>query len=102
MVKPVHETVEGDHGRIEVRRPSVRHDIGWMFPNRRRAAGQKRFPRAAMIGMVESRVERDGVVARGRRYYIASAELDAKSIARLRKALKLVAVWRRRASSSRC
>ena len=81
MVKPVHETVDGDHGRIEVRRHFVCHDISWMFPNRRRAAGQKRFPGAAMIGMVESRVERDGVVARERRYYISSAKLDAKPFA---------------------
>ena len=81
MVEPVHETTDGDHGRIEVRRHVVCHDVGWMFPNRGRAAGQKRFPGAAMIGMVESRVERDGGVARERRYYISSAKLDAKTFA---------------------
>ena len=64
-----------------MRRHVVCHDVGWMFPNRGRAAGQKRFPGAAMIGMVESRVERDGAVARQRRYYISSAKLDARAFA---------------------
>jgi predicted transposase YbfD/YdcC len=81
MIEPVHETVDGDHGRIEVRRHVVCHDVGWMFPNQGRAAGQKRFPSAAMIGMVESRVERDGALARERRYYISSLKLDAKAFA---------------------
>ncbi len=34
-----------------------------------------------MIGMVESRVERNGVLARERRYYLSSTKLDAKSFA---------------------
>ena len=34
-----------------------------------------------MIGMVESKVERNGALATDRRYYLASTPLDAKSFA---------------------
>ena len=34
-----------------------------------------------MIGMIESRVERNGVTARERRYYLSSAKLEAKTFA---------------------
>jgi hypothetical protein len=34
-----------------------------------------------MIGMVETRVERNGTVARERRYYLSSTTLDAKTFA---------------------
>ncbi len=34
-----------------------------------------------MIGMVESRVERNGVLARERRYYLSSTKLDARGFA---------------------
>jgi hypothetical protein len=34
-----------------------------------------------MIGMVETRVERNGTVARERRYYLSSTMLDAKTFA---------------------
>jgi len=34
-----------------------------------------------MIGMVETRVERNGTVAQERRYYLSSTRLDAKTFA---------------------
>ena len=80
MVSPVHETVDGDHGRIETRRHRVCHDIDWLFSDRR-YADEPRFPHLAMIGMIESRVERNGAVATERRYYLSSAALDAKALA---------------------
>src|ERR1700736_4271875 len=46
-------------------------------PLRRRAA----LPHLAMIGMIETRVERNGAVSRERRYYLSSAMLDAKTFA---------------------
>lgn len=36
-----------------------------------------------MIGMVESRTERDGKVEQERRYYLCSAKLDAETFARV-------------------
>lgn len=80
MIASQHETADADHGRIEERRHVVCHEVGWLF-SERRYAGEPRFPHLAMIGMVESRVERNGVVTQERRYYLSSARLDAKAFA---------------------
>jgi predicted transposase YbfD/YdcC len=75
------ETIDGDHGRIEVRRHAVCHDVAWLFSGRR-YPGEVAFPGLAMLGMVESETERGGKVERERRYYLSSATLDAASFAR--------------------
>jgi len=75
-----HTTVDGDHGRIEVRRHAVCHDVGWLFSDRR-YPGEPTFPHLAMIGMVESQTERDGRAQRERRYYLGSAPLSAETFA---------------------
>jgi predicted transposase YbfD/YdcC len=80
MLEPAHETTDGDHGRIEERRHVVCHEVDWLFSDRR-YTDEPRFPHLAMIGMVESRIERNGAVARERRYYLSSTELDAKTFA---------------------
>jgi hypothetical protein len=80
MSQPVHTTTDGDHGRIEERRHVVCHQVDWLFSDRR-YADEPRFPHLAMIGMIESRVERNGVTARERRYYLSSAKLEAKTFA---------------------
>ncbi|HEY1941652.1 MAG TPA: ISAs1 family transposase [Roseiarcus sp.] len=80
MLEPAHVTTDADHGRIEERRHVVCHDVDWLFSDRR-YADEPRFPHLAMIGMVESRVERNGALARERRYYLSSAKLDAKTFA---------------------
>ena len=48
-----HATTDGEHGRIEVRRHAVCHDVTWMF-SARHYPGEPTFPGLAMIGMVES------------------------------------------------
>ena len=80
MTEPGHNTTDGDHGRIEERRHVVCHKVDWLFSDRR-YADEPRFPHLAMIGLVESRVERNGLLARERRYYLSSAKLDAKTFA---------------------
>ena len=45
-------------------------------------AGEPSFPRLAMIAMVETKVERNGGTGRDKRYYLSSADLDAKTFAR--------------------
>jgi hypothetical protein len=75
------ETTDGDHGRIEVRRHAVCHDVAWLLSDRR-YPGEVAFPGLAMIGMVESETERGGKVERERRYYLGSARLDAATFAR--------------------
>jgi predicted transposase YbfD/YdcC len=76
-----HETVEKDHGRLELRRHSVCHGVAWLFSDRR-YPGELAFPDLAMLGMVERETERGGRVERERRYYLASARLDAAGLAR--------------------
>jgi predicted transposase YbfD/YdcC len=75
-----HETTDGDHGRIEIRRAFVSHDTGWITSDRR-FPGEWRFEGLAMIGMVEAEVERDGRVSIARRYYLSSAPLSARAFA---------------------
>ena len=66
-----HETVDGDHGRLEIRRHAVCGDIAWLFSDRRHP-GELKFPGLAMIGMVENETERDGKVSIERRYFLCS------------------------------
>jgi predicted transposase YbfD/YdcC len=80
MLEPTHETTDGDHGRIEERRHVVCHEVDWLFSDRR-YTDEPRFPHLSMIGMVESRSERNGAIARERRYYLSSKQLDAKTFA---------------------
>jgi predicted transposase YbfD/YdcC len=79
-IEPVHETIDADHGRIEERRHLVSHNVGWLLSDRR-YSGEPRFPHLAMIAMVETRVERNGVETRERRYFLSSAKLDAEVFA---------------------
>ena len=80
MIEAPFETTDNNHGRIEQRRHSVCHQIDWLFSDRRYPA-EPRFPHLAMIGMVETTVERKGAIERERRFYLCSAKLDAKTFA---------------------
>jgi predicted transposase YbfD/YdcC len=73
-------TTDGDHGRIEVRRHAVSHDVAWLAGDRR-FPREPRFPALVAIAMVEATVERDGVTTTARRYYLSSALLDARIFA---------------------
>jgi len=75
------QTTDGDHGRLETRKHTVCHDVSWLFSDRR-YAGEIAFPGLAMIGMIESEVERNGKLERARRYYLCSTRLDAATFAR--------------------
>ena len=74
-------TTDGDHGRIEIRRHCISHDVGWLSTDRR-YPGEPRFPGLAAIAMVEAEVERDGRSTRSRRFYLSSAPLDPHTFAR--------------------
>src|ERR1700716_3719937 len=68
-----HETVDGDHGRIETRNCTVIHDVGWL---------QARHQRPGLKGvvLVESRREINGKVTDETRFYITSLVLLATAI----------------------
>ncbi len=74
------DTTDGDHGRIEVRRHLVSHDVDWLTTTRR-FPGEPRFPGLRAIAVVEAEVERNGSTSLERRYYISSLTLDAKLLA---------------------
>jgi predicted transposase YbfD/YdcC len=73
-------TTDADHGRVEVRRHHVSHQVGWLFADRR-YPNEPAMPGLAMIGMVEAEVERGGHTSRCRRYYLSSAALKAQTFA---------------------
>ena len=75
------ETTDGGHGRIEVRRHAVRHDVARLLSDRRHA-GEVAFPGPATIGMVESGTGRGGKVERERGCHSGSTRLDAAAFAR--------------------
>lgn len=72
-----HETIDGDHGRIETRRYSVCHDVQWLLSNTH-FPGEWKFEDLAAIAMVESITEREGKICAERRYYLSSAMLSAQ------------------------
>src|SRR3982750_4829271 len=76
-----YQTTDVDHGRIELRRHAVSHDIAFLTRDRR-FPGEPRFPGLAAIAMVEAEVERGRKTTLARRYYLSSALLDALSLDR--------------------
>jgi len=79
---PGHVTTDADHGRVEVRRHRVCHDVSWLLSDRR-FAGEAALPGLAMVGVVDAEVARpDGAAARSRRVYLSSARLPPEAFAR--------------------
>ena len=72
-----HDTVDGGNGRIATRRHTVCYDVGWMTSDRR-YPGEPKFPDLAMIGRVETEVERGGKVEFETRYYLCSIRMTAE------------------------
>jgi predicted transposase YbfD/YdcC len=75
-----HVTTDADHGRIEVRRHAVCHDVAWLFSDRR-YPDEPALPGLCTLAMVEAEVERNGRIAQTRRFYVSSAHLDAAAFA---------------------
>ena len=71
---PVFETTDADHGRIEIRRHRVSHDVGWLFSDRR-YPDEPAMPDLATIACVEAERIVDGKTTRATRYYLSSAPL---------------------------
>jgi predicted transposase YbfD/YdcC len=68
-----HQTVDGDHGRIETRNYTVIHDVGWLQE-------RHQWPGLKGVVMVESQREIDGKTTRETRFYITSLVLLANAI----------------------
>ena len=74
------ETTDADHGRIEVRRHFVCHDVSWLFSDRR-YPDEPGMPGLATIAMVEARTDANGKTSTARRYYLSSARMTAERFA---------------------
>jgi hypothetical protein len=68
------ETVDLTAGRIETRRHTVCHKVDWMTSDRH-YPGEPVFPDLAMIGRIETEVERNGKIEHETRYYLCSLAL---------------------------
>lgn len=68
-----HETVDGDHGRIETRTTTVIHDVAWL-------QDRHQWPGLKAVVMVESRREIDDKIERETRLYITSLLLLAAQL----------------------
>jgi predicted transposase YbfD/YdcC len=75
------ETVDLTGGRIETRRHTVCHKVDWMTSDRH-YPGEPVFPDLAMIGRIETEVERNGKIECEVRYYLCSLALCALTFAR--------------------
>jgi predicted transposase YbfD/YdcC len=60
-----HETVDGDHGRIETRKYTVLHDVGWLQE-------RHNWPGLKSVVMVESIRQTGDKIERETRFYISS------------------------------
>jgi predicted transposase YbfD/YdcC len=76
------ETVDLTGGRIETRRHTVCHKVDWMTSDRH-YPGEPVFPDLAMIGRIETEVERNDKIERETRYYLCSIALCALTFARV-------------------
>jgi predicted transposase YbfD/YdcC len=66
-----HETTDGDHGRIEIRKYATTSDILWL-------QGKENWSGIKSIGVVLSTREINGKISSEKRYYISSLDSDAK------------------------
>lgn len=64
------QTTDSDHGRIEVRRHYVPHDVAWL-------KDRHDWPQLAAVALIEASVENASTVSQSRRYYLCSRPLDA-------------------------
>ena len=76
---PCHETIDGDHGRLEVRRAWVSHDLGWLQGPKRAVGEPDWLPGLASLGMIEATVTRGAETTTRRHYHLSSRVLDAEA-----------------------
>jgi len=74
------QSLDKAHGRLEIRTHKVSRSVDWMGSDRA-FPGAKRFPKLAVIGMIETRIEKRDKVSLERRYYISSRPLSAEAFA---------------------
>jgi hypothetical protein len=71
----IHQTIDADHGRIEVRRAFVSHDLDWMSGTKTACSEPATLPDLMCLGMIEATVERGGKTTVTRHYHLSSRVL---------------------------
>jgi predicted transposase YbfD/YdcC len=66
-----HQTIDADHGRIETRKYTAIHNVGWLQE-------RHQWPGLKGVLIVESQREFDGRIERETRFYITSLTLEAR------------------------
>lgn len=74
------QSLDKAHGRLEIRTHKVSRSVDWVGSDRA-FPGAKRFPKLAVIGMVEAQIEKREKTSLERRYYISSRPLSAEAFA---------------------
>jgi predicted transposase YbfD/YdcC len=69
------QTTDGDHGRIEVRRAWVCHDLAWLRGPKSACTEPVLLPDMACLGMIEATVERQGRTTVALHYHVSSRAL---------------------------
>ena len=70
------ETTDGDHGRIEIRRAEIIHDVAWL-------ARAHAWPGLVAVGKVTATRESDGQTTAATRYFLLSQPLPAVRFAEI-------------------
>ncbi len=70
------ETTDGDHGRIEIRRAEIVHDVAWL-------AETHAWPGLQAVGKVTATREIDGRTTTATRYYLLSRPMSAARFAEI-------------------
>lgn len=74
---PQEQTTDADHGRIEVRRAWVCHDLDWMRGPKTACNEPVFLPGMLCLGMIEATVEQRGKTTVTRQYHVSSRALNA-------------------------
>lgn len=72
------ETTDGDHGRIEIRRAWVSHELDWLRGSKSACCEPVLLPDLACLGMIEATVEHRGKTTTTRHYHVSSRALTPK------------------------
>lgn len=76
---PSAETTNADHGRLEVRRAWVSHDVSWLKGPKTASGDMELLPNLACLGMIEATVTRGEKTTVTQHYHLSSRPLTAEA-----------------------
>jgi predicted transposase YbfD/YdcC len=73
------ETTDGEHGRIEIRRAWVSHELDWLRGPKSACCEPVLLPDMACLGMIEATIEHRGKTTTTRHYHVSSRPLTPQA-----------------------